>query len=172
MPRPSPIGSFRVRPRFTHIVTASNPVETHAHILRAVQQHDDLEIKIFQGMIGLHIPEAERRYWSPRLFLNFEPTPDGGTRIEGIYGPEIEIWSVFLYGYLLTGLIGTFAAIFGCAQLVVKNYPWGFWIVGTMAVIAALLYFGAQLGQKFGVWQTFRLHCAYENAITGLTVQR
>jgi hypothetical protein len=172
MPR-NAIRSFRVRPRFSHVIAGLAPTEAHAHILQIVQQSaDPLEIKTFEGMIGLHIPENERHRWSPRLFLNFEPAPEGATRIEGIYGPEIEVWSIFLYGYMLTGLLGTFATILGGAQLVVKTHPWGFWIAGAMALGAVLLYLGAQLGQKLGVWQTFRLHQAYENAIAGLTVTR
>jgi len=172
MPR-NAISSFRVRPRFSHVIAGLNPTEAHAHILQAAQQQETpLEIKTFKGMIGLHIPEQERHRWSPRLFLNFEATPDGGTRIEGIYGPECEVWSIFLYGYMLTGLLGTFAAILGAAQLIVKTHPWGFWIAGAMALVALLLYIGAQLGQKFGVWQTFRLHQAYENAVAALSVTR
>lgn len=168
----TPIASFRVRPRFTHGIAGRTPKETRDHLLHGLPGETPLEIKAFAGMVGLHIPESERRYWSPRLFLNFEPTPEGGTRIEGIYGPEIEIWSVFLYGYLLTGLLGTFATILGIAQLVVPTYPWGFWVAAGMALGALLLYVAAQLGQKLGVWQTFRLHRAYEHALTGLTVQR
>ena len=36
-------------------------------------------------------------FWHRRR-KRLETTVEGGTRLEGIYGPEIEIWSVFLYG--------------------------------------------------------------------------
>ncbi len=113
----------------------------------------------------MHIPDTERRYWSPRLFLSVEPAPEGGTRIEGIYGPEIEIWSVFLYGYLATGLLGTFSGILGACQHLLGQTAWGLWVCGAMAVGALLLYLFAQLGQKLGAWQTFQLHQAYTAAI-------
>jgi len=141
------------------------PDDARRRLLAALAaQAPDLEVKEFPGMIGLHIAEAHRRVWSPRLILSFEPTGDGGTRIEGIYGPEIEIWSVFLYGYLITGMIGMFSGILGCAQVFVRTHPWGFWVCGGMASLAALLYLGAQLGQKLGAWQTFQLHQAYQAA--------
>ncbi len=127
-------------------------------------QGPGIEVKEFPGMIGLHIAETQRRAWSPRLILSFEPLAEGGTRIEGIYGPEIEVWSVFLYGYLITGMIGMFSGILGCAQLFVRAHPWGFWVCGGMAALAALLYLSAQLGQKLGAWQTFQLHQAYQAA--------
>jgi len=159
------MSSFRIRPRFSQTVEHSPP-ETLQRILHSLATHSPgLEVKVFPGFVGVHIGEAERRYWSPRLFLSFQATPEGGTLIEGTYGPEIEVWGVFLYGYLITGLLATFAGIFGCAQLLVKTEPWAFWVVGTMAVLAGLLYLGAQFGQKLGAWQTFQLHQAYQTAI-------
>jgi hypothetical protein len=159
------MSSFRVRPLFEHTVDLS-PDQARAHLLRSFAGHAmSFEIRDFPGFIGLHIGEKERRYWSPRLFLVLDATPDGTTRIHGTYGPEIEVWSVFLYGYLLSGLIGMFAGILGCAQLFIGATPWGLWVTAATAIIAALLYLAAQLGQKFGAWQTFQLHQAYENAV-------
>lgn len=159
------MSSFRVRPRFEDTLNLS-PQEAREKILRSLAaQNPAFEIKALPEFIGIHFAAQERRYWSPRLFLGFESTGTGSTRIEGIYGPEIEIWSVFLYGYLITGLLGTFSGILGGAQLFVGSSPWGFWITGSMAAIAALLYIGAQFGQKLGAWQTFQLHQAYQNAI-------
>lgn len=159
------MSSFRVRPRFEHTIELSREA-TRAQILAALaEKAPQLEVKSFPEFIGLHIPAAERHRWSPRLFLSLEPTPGGGTRIEGIYGPEIEVWSVFLYGYLLTGLLGTFSGIYGGAQLLIDDEPWAFYVTGSMAVIAGLLYLAAQLGQKLGAWQTFQLHQAYQAAI-------
>jgi len=165
----APLSSFRVRPRFEQIVNRS-PADVRLQILDSLKQGSpDLVVKDFPGFIGIHLPDAERRHWSPRLFLSLDPTPDGGTRIEGIYGPEIEIWSVFLYGYIGTGMLGTFAGILGGAQLFIESYPWGFWVCSGMAFIALLLYLFAQLGQKLGAWQTFRLHQAYQTALSSET---
>jgi len=164
MSTPAPLSSFRVRPRFEQTISLS-PEAVRERILGSLREHSpELVVKDFPGFVGIHMPDADRRYWSPRLFLSLDPAPEGGTRIEGIYGPEIEIWSVFLYGYLSTGLLGTFSGILGGAQLFVESYPWGFWVCGGMAFLALLLYLFAQLGQKLGAWQTFRLHQAYTAA--------
>lgn len=161
----APLSSFRIRPRFEHKVALSR-VATHEKILTALAVHfPALEVKSFPEFIGLHIAAKDRHYWSPRLFLNLESTPEGATRIEGIYGPEIEVWSVFLYGYLITGLLGTFSGIYGCAQLVIDAEPSAFYVTGSMAIIAGLLYLAAQMGQKLGAWQTAQLHQAYQTAI-------
>lgn len=159
------MSSFRIRPSFSQTIDLDSK-SVYAQIVRAVtRQHPEIEVKTFPGFIGLHVAARDRRYWSPRLFLNFQDLPEGGTRIEGTYGPEMEVWAVFLYGYLISGLIGTFAAILGGAQLVTSARPWGFWVTGGAAAVVVVLYVAAQLGQKFGARQTFHLHQAYEAAI-------
>ena len=159
------MSSFRIRPRFSHTVEQSVDA-TREQILRSLaQQSFGFEVKAFPEFIGIHIGAKDRRYWSPRLFLHFQATEKGATCIEGTYAPEIEIWAVFLYGYLITGLLGTFSGILGFAQRMVGSEPWGFWILAAMAAVAGLLYVGAQLGQKLGAWQTFQLHQAYQTAV-------
>lgn len=165
MSTPAPLGSFRIRPRFTQVV-AGERAEVRARLLASLRREPaGLEIRPFDEFIGIHIAAAERRYWSPRLFLSLESAPDGQTRIEGTYGPEIEVWSVFLYGYLSTGMLGALSAVYGGAQRFIGTEPWAWYVTGTMAVIALVLYLAAQLGQKLGAVQTYRLHEAYTRAV-------
>lgn len=159
------MSSFRIRPRFTQTVDYSL-AETRERILRSFAGHAPAyDIKAFPEFIGIHIADKDRRYWSPRLFLSLKPASERSTLIEGIYGPECEVWSIFVYGYLLTGMLGTFSGILGFAQWHIDSSPWGLWICGGMIVLAGLLYLFAQLGQKLGAWQTFQLHQAYQAAI-------
>lgn len=165
----APLSSFRVRPRFTEEVPIDR-AETRRRLLDALRLEpaENFELRPFAEFIGIHIAAKNRRSWSPRLFLSLEPGEGGATRIEGTYGPEIEVWSVFLYGYLSTGLLGTLSAIYGGAQLFIEQEPWAFYVTGTMAGIALGLYLATQLGQKLGAHQTFQLHEAYERAVAGL----
>ena len=126
---------------------------------------DGFEVKSTMGMVVIHISEKNRHRWSPRLQLSLEKTEDGGTHIVGVYGPEHEVWALFIYGYLITGLLATFSGIFGFSQLFIGHSPWALWICGSMLVLAGLLYLSAQLGQKLGAWQTFDLHHVYESAM-------
>jgi hypothetical protein len=159
------MSSFRIRPRFTQVVDMTLEDTRTRLLAHLVQCGDRFEVKDFPGLIGIHFHEDHRRMWSPRLFLNLEGLPDGKTRIEGIYGPEIEVWGIFFYGYLFTGMLGMFGGILGFAQKVIGEYPWGLWVLGGMALSALLLYLGAQFGQKLGAWQMFELHQAYQEAI-------
>ena len=163
----NPTSSFRIRPCFEHTVHAT-PDEIRDQLLKAFRAHGAaFEVKAFPGFIGLHICEDDRHRWSPRLHLGLEAAPSGGTRISGVYGPEHEVWALFIYGYLISGLLGLFSAILGFAQWFLGQLAWGLWIAGSMAVVACLLYLFAQMGQKLGAWQTFQLHQAYQHAIAG-----
>ncbi len=160
----TPLSSFRVRPRF-RVCVAGVPDEARARVMKSLADAPDgLVVRDFPGLVGLHIVDEERHFWSPRLLLNFDAQLDGTTCIEGVYGPETEVWSVFLYGYLFSGMIGIFSGILGCAQFFTRGYPWGFWVTGAMALVAAGFYLAAQLGQKLGAWQTFQLHKVWEEA--------
>ena len=169
MPQPAPLSSFRVRPRFEQ-VAAVPPDNVHEVLVRGVATHaPQLVVRPFPGFIGIHVPDAERRYWSPRLFLSLEAAPGGGTRIVGLYGPEMEIWSAFVYGYLGTGMLGNLSGIFGIVQWRLGHTPWGLWVCAGMAAGALALYVSAQLGQKLGATQTYSLHEAYTAAAASLS---
>lgn len=163
-----PLSSFRVRPRF-RVRVAAGAVEAQARLAAALAgRGDGVEVRAFPGLIGLHVTEEARHRWSPRLMLNFEPAADGSTWIEGIYGPEPEVWSVFLYGYLCSGMGGVFSAILGGAQLFTGGEGWAFAITAAAALLAGGLYVAAQLGQKLGAGDTLRLHRAWEEALASL----
>ncbi len=164
------MSSFGIRPRFSQTLDLALE-EAQARLARAVEAGaEPCEMKVFPGFICLRIPEQDRHFWSPRLNLEFEGTQDGKTRIEGIYGPNANVWGLFLYGYLLTGTFGLFSGIFGLAQCLIGKYPWALWIFGAMLAIGIGLYLVAQFGQKLGAQQTFRLHRIYEAAM-GRTVE-
>lgn len=90
---------------------------------------------------------------------------DGKTQLEGIYGPNANVWSLFLYDYLITGSLGLFSGILGFVQWNIGSTAWGLWIFRAILACAIGLYVMAQFGQKLGVTQTFRLHQTYESAM-------
>ena len=142
------------------------PEEIQAKIVREVQRTAGCcEIKNFPGYLCLRIPEEERHFWSPRLTLSIDSGEDGKTQLSGIYGPNANVWSIFVYGYLLIGSIGLFSGILGGVQWRIETPAWGLWIFFSMVALAAGLYVFAQFGQKLGAAQTFQLHQIYESAM-------
>ena len=160
------MSSFRIRPVFSQTLDLGL-AEVQERIVRAVELDGGgrFEVKNFPNFICLRIREADRHFWTPRLNLSLDQTAEGHTRIEGTYGPNANVWGLFLYGYLLLGCAGAFAAILGFVQSMIGMRPWGLWILGGLLVLAAALYFTAQFGQKLGARQMFMIHQAYESAI-------
>lgn len=159
------MSSFRVRPRFTQTVPLA-PNEVEERLSRTIRERcRGCFLMRFPGYLTLRIPEDQQHFWSPQLTLSLDPDDDGGTRINGIYGPRTNVWSMFLYGYLIVGVLGTFTGIFGIAQWVVGAKAWGLVPFSVFLLLAVGLYVLAQFGQKIGARQTYTLHLAYEAAI-------
>lgn len=164
------MSSFHIRPRFSQTLEMGVE-EARRRIIAEVEKGvESCEVKSFPGFICLEIPEAEQHFWSPRLNLSLDDAEDGRTSIVGIYGPNTNVWSMFLYGYLLSGTVAVFSAALGFAQSMVGARAWGWIPFGVMAAMIIGLYLFAQFGQKLGAQQTFRLHRIYEAAI-GRTVE-
>jgi len=159
------MSSFRVRPRFQQLVPQD--LETvQARIAQHLGREDSpCLVKSFPGFLSLRVLEKDAHFWSPQLHLSLEPAENGQTLVQGIYGPNPNVWSLFLYAYLLTGSVGLFAGLFGFSQWLIGHKPWGLWVLAATMAGAASLYLVAQLGQKLGAWQTFQLHQAYQSAI-------
>jgi hypothetical protein len=159
------MSSFHIRPRFSQTVDLELEAVQERIVNHIDQEDSRCEVKRFPEFLSLRIPEKDAHFWSPQLNLSLEATEDGKTIIHGIYGPNPNVWSLFLYGYLIVGSLAVFAAIFGFSQWAIGRQPWGLWVLGVMLVFALGLYIVAQFGQKLGAWQTFLLHQTYEAAI-------
>lgn len=159
------MSSFGIRPHFSQVLELGLE-EVQERIIRAVEAGEyPCELKKFRGFLTLRIPPQDRHLWSPRLTLHLERTEEGNTRLEGTYGPNANVWAVFLYGYLFTGSIALFSGILGYVQWSINQPTWGLWIFTPMVTAMIGLYVLAQLGQKLGASQTFRLHQIYEGAM-------
>jgi hypothetical protein len=159
------MSSFRIRPRFTQTVDLDLETAQQRLFAHVNREGSRCEVKNFPGFISLRIPEQDQHFWSPQLHLSLESGDDGKTVIHGIYGPNTNVWSLFLYGYLLVGSLGLFSGILGFCQWMIGSLAWGLWIFGVMLAAAVALYLIAQFGQKLGAQQTFLLHLTYEGAM-------
>jgi hypothetical protein len=159
------MSSFGFRPHFSQVLEMTPDEARDLIVLEVRSGGEPCEIKCFPGFICIRVPEDERHFWSPRLNLSLDDNGDGSTRVEGIYGPNANVWSLFLYGYLGVGTIGLFSGALGWAQHSLGKTAWGLWICTAMATLGVGLYLLAQFGQKIGAEQMFQLKRIYETAI-------
>ncbi len=160
------MSSFNFRPRFQQLAELT-PKAVEEKILEQTQLSGcDYEVKCFPGFLCIRIPEKERHFWSPRLHLDLEATDDGTkTQIRGIYGPNANVWGLFLCGYMILGVLAFIVGTFAFTQWAIGTYPWAFWPLGLILFAALTLYVMAQLGQKLGAQQTYQIHQIYESAL-------
>jgi len=161
---------FGYRPHFSQSLDGT-PDELQSRLLEELRRAGGgCELKSFPGFICLRVPPAERHFWSPRLNLALEADDERGTRVEGVYGPNGNVWSLFVYGWLIVGSVALFAGALGWAQASLERNPWGLWVFGASLAGAIALHLLARLGRRLGADQTERLHAIYQQAI-GRTVE-
>ena len=159
------MSKHRLRPRFTHDLDLGVE-EARAWIVAKVKEKQEpCEVKNFPGFICLRVPVEDRHFWSPRLNISLDPEGEGKTRVTGLYGPNANMWSSFLYGYLIVGLVGIFSGILGFCQCSLGMQAWGLWIFGTMVAIALGMYMLMQFGREVGAQQMLNIHRIYEDAV-------
>ena len=160
------MSSFRVRPKFK--ISSSKTLD---ELVTSINQHLEtteypIEGKVFKTHGLLKINEKEQHYWSPQLQISFDDTEEAShTIIRGMYGPHPSVWSVFLMGYILSGIGIFFAALVGFARLSLGLSYGVLWVVPVLLVVIIILWLMAQFGQKVGAEQTFMIHHFFEESI-------
>jgi len=156
--------SFRIRPRFK-IHSDKTPEEIQNSLRKRLETHsEDCIGAMVQGHLVLQVPIAERHYWSPQLSLSIEQEEED-TVIYGLYGPNPTVWALFTFGYGTLGVLTLFVGITGLSKMSLGKDAMELWAILVFAIIAFVLYFISQMGQKIGAKQTFTLHHFFEKSL-------
>lgn len=98
----------------------------------------------------LYVPEPERRLWSPYLSIRLDEEPSGCT-LFGRFSPVPEVWTFFMFLYVLVAFIVLFGATLAYVQWASGEGAWGLWAVWlgvpTLGLIHAASAVGARLAQ-------------------------
>ncbi len=153
----------RLRPRLEMTVPLT-PAEIQRRVDQQLREPDcPCRGLATDRQIDLRIREAERHFWSPQLTVLVSPDGDG-SRLTGHFGPNAELWTMFMacYGFVvLSAIAGLF---FGISQLVIRETPWALWSIPIAVVLVVLIYAAAGVGQRLGQSQTEVLHDVLDHA--------
>ncbi|MEM9280813.1 MAG: hypothetical protein AAGA96_03220 [Verrucomicrobiota bacterium] len=159
------MSSFRVRPRFRQVVDGEMEKVGSFIVDHVTENSERCIAKKFPGFVRIRIPENDQHFWTPRLTLSLYPEGENKTLVCGVYGPNANVWGIFLYGYLVTGFLTMISAVFVISEWAIgkelETLP--YLIPSSISLVA--LYLTAQMGQKIASQQTYLLHQAYEEAI-------
>lgn len=156
--------SFRLRPRFSYH-TDKSPEEVQKLLSAHLDTDTDCIGKMVKGHIILSISEKLSHYWSPQLNLNLEKEDDGSCTIDGLYTPKPSVWSIFIFGYGVLGVLFLFMGIIAGSSYMLGEHSWTMYALPFIILAAIALYVISQVGQKVGAEQMFTLHHFLEDAI-------
>lgn len=159
------MSSFQIRPHFIH-EAEEPPTAFQEKVVDHVENKEPrIQIKTFPDYLTLVIPDEDQHFWSPQLNLSISALEEGGTEVTGTYGPNTNVWSMYLYGYLTGFCFAGVSTVFAISKWIVSGWTLGFFLMGISYAILAGLYITAQIGQKLAAQQTFELHQAFERGI-------
>ncbi|MBE2206649.1 MAG: hypothetical protein IAE84_03635 [Saprospiraceae bacterium] len=156
--------SFRIRPRF-RVEVEMKPEEIKTHFRERLEQPGaPCVAAFFPQHVILRVPPEERHFWSPCLELSLEEEGDH-TLIRGLYGPNPQVWTMFILIYGAIGVLALFITIIGVSRVMLDMSAPVLWALPVLGGAALLLYIFSQTGQKLGAEQTFTLHHFFEDTV-------
>lgn len=157
-----------LRPRF-ELRVALPREEVFRRLEALVEQQDNGCIgNVHSDHADLGIPEGDQHFWSPFLKIvvradcpadsEAEPREKSNyVRLDGRFGPNSNVWTMFLAIYAFCGFSAFGAVIIGFSQWSIGHSPSGF-IAAAVAVIAGVAAYGVALvGQGLAADQMQRL---------------
>lgn len=115
----------------------------------------------------LYVPEDERRLWSPYLSVRIDEEQEGCT-LFGRFGPHPEVWTFFMFLYLLVAFLVLFGGTLGYVQWASGEAAWGLWAVWVGVPFLALLHLASHAGARLGQAQMQRLQGELDRALGAL----
>lgn len=159
--------SIRIRPRFKKSTVETGEMLTERFKEKLKEPSTPCVGRVLPNYMVFRIPEQKRHFWSPQLSVSIDKDIDDESKtiLRGLYGPNPTVWALIFYGYIILGVLGLFALIAGLSELSLGNEPYMLWALPGFGIMALILYFIAQFGQKMGVEETFLIHHFFEETL-------
>lgn len=129
---------------------------------KALDDEKALIYTFLPGHVYIRINPSEQHFWSPQLHLTLLQE-DEEVIVRGLYGPNPSLWAVFFFSYVAIGLLCLFVGMWGFARYSLGMEAGILWLIPVLGVLALVLYFASQAGQKMGAQQMFDIHHFYES---------
>jgi hypothetical protein len=105
----------------------------------------DCHLKMKHNHIWMNMPDAKRKYWSPHLHLELESKYENETHIRGLFGPEPNLWTLFMFlHFVVAGIFIIFSVIAYSNYFLKQPYSMNLIVMLLMIIVWFLLYFIAR----------------------------
>ncbi|MEM7227713.1 MAG: hypothetical protein AAF432_02755 [Planctomycetota bacterium] len=119
---------------------------------------------VLPASMELRVRESDRHFWSPQLKVIVHETVDG-TSLTGHFGPNSNVWTMFMAAYGMVIISAIFGVFFGLSQVVLGDSPTGLLCIPIAIVLVVLIYVAAGIGQRVGYDQTTVLRDALDASL-------
>ncbi len=136
---------IRLRLRFYKDVTETLGQVRQKFELFSQNKSPDFKVNACDDHVWIHIAGAQKKYWSPHLHLQLEPTETNGTHIRGLFGPDQTLWTLFMLFHFIVGGVFVIFSMIAYSNYTLKQPLFAdFLVMGLMVVVWFLLYFVAR----------------------------
>lgn len=148
---------LEIRPRFKK--QSPDDIDSLLEKLQHAIQTNETQImgKITHQHATLNIPVDQQHFWSPQLTLSFE-TIDNKTLIRGLYGPNPNVWLLFMFLYFFMGFVALVLLVIGISRLNLGLTAYILWAVPFVLGGTFVLWFAGKTGRKLGHDQMYQIH--------------
>lgn len=115
---------------------------------------DDFLIKRIDHHVWLHFAARRREKHTPHLHFEMEKMEDGNTAINGLFGPDPVLWSLFMFlHFVVAGIFIIFGMIAYSKWSLNLNFGFDLVIMTLMIGCWAALYYIARTMRRKGIPQ-------------------
>ncbi len=154
----------QLRPRFQSMVPCHPQQAFEKFRTRLAQPDCPFEGVVLERYISVTVTQEQQHYWSPVLTIQSEAV-SGGTLLRGHYGPHPNVWTLLLAVAAILCFSGIFLTMYGSAQVILGEPPWGLLAVPATLLGVAGIYGVALWGQRQAKQQMEDLRSFFEFSV-------
>lgn len=124
-------------------------------------------VAYFDHQVEVTVSEKDRHFWSPYLNLIVRPLDDGRAELDGRFGPNVNVWTMFMAAYAILGLSGSVGLLIGSSQWMLGHAPTGVYYALACLLGVCVVYGIAMVGQNIAGEQMREIRWFVESRFAG-----
>lgn len=156
---------IKLRPRFQRDLDNNKAAILQAFDEAALSEKK-LKVKRVDDHIFITLSKKDQHFWSPQLHLELADTDNGQTKLYGLFGPNPNIWLVFMFLHFVVATIFIGFGIWAYSNWSLEiDYFFQALVAGSMIVVWILLYIIGRFGRDMAKPQMKELHAFFEEVL-------
>jgi len=162
----------KIKPRFK-LESPESKEDMMALILAEAEKDESVRSSSVRHNIRLKLPIKEQHYWSPVMNLSFEwDEYDNKLYIRGVIGPNDRVWTMFMFFYIGTIMVGLFGGIWALTKWQVSDDLSLIWIIPFSIFVFGSIFSTVKYGKRKAHTQMLHLLRFLRKAVDSVECKR